>query len=57
MHLQEQSEQQVADAVSALVKKGFSVYQVEEEKRSLEDIFLEMTTKGSFGKMPIFQNE
>ena len=47
VHLQEQSEQQVADAVSTLVKNGFSVYRVEEEKRSLEEIFLEMTTKGS----------
>lgn len=46
VHLQEQSEQQVADAVSALVNNGFSVYRVEEEKRSLEDIFLEMTTEG-----------
>lgn len=33
----------VAETIRILVKDGFSIYRVEEEKRSLEDIFLQMT--------------
>lgn len=38
-----QTNDQVAKAVQSLVQSGFSIYRVEEEKRSLEDIFLQMT--------------
>lgn len=41
--LNERSDEKVAQAVHSLVHDGFSVYRVEEEKRSLEDIFLQMT--------------
>lgn len=37
------SDENVADAVHNLVNNGFSIYRVEEEKKSLEDIFLQMT--------------
>lgn len=37
------SDEKVAESVSALVNDGFSIYRVEEEKRSLENIFLQMT--------------
>lgn len=37
------TDQQVARCVSMLVQDGFSVYRVEEQTRSLEDIFLHMT--------------
>ncbi len=40
------SDETVADAVRILVEKGFSIYRVEEEKSSLEDIFLQMTKEG-----------
>jgi len=41
--LAEHSNEKVAKAVHCLVQDGFSIYRVEEEKRSLEDIFLQMT--------------
>jgi len=44
--LPESSDQHVAQAVQELVQNGFKVYRAEEEKRSLEDIFLDMTAGG-----------
>lgn len=44
LYFQETSDQEVAKIVSILAKEGFSIYRVEEEKRSLEDIFLQMTS-------------
>ncbi|WP_274307909.1 ABC transporter ATP-binding protein [Solibacillus daqui] len=41
--LDECSDEKVAQIVQILVQDGFSVYRVEEEKQSLEDIFLQMT--------------
>lgn len=43
--LLEYSNEKVADVVRILVEDGFSIYRVEEEKRSLEDIFLQMTAE------------
>lgn len=37
------SNEEVAEVVHTLVRDGFSIYRVEEEKKSLEDIFLQMT--------------
>jgi len=37
------ADQQVADIVKSLVQNGYSVYRVEEERKSLEEIFLELT--------------
>ena len=44
--MHEQSDQGIANVVRTLVQDGFSIYRVEEEKRSLEDIFLSMTSEG-----------
>ncbi|MGE7021313.1 ABC transporter ATP-binding protein [Solibacillus cecembensis] len=41
--LDECSDEKVAQIVQILVQEDFSVYRVEEEKQSLEDIFLQMT--------------
>ncbi|SFD68846.1 ABC-2 type transport system ATP-binding protein [Lentibacillus persicus] len=41
--LQEGSDTHVAQAVRMLVQDGYNVYRIEEAKRSLEDIFLDMT--------------
>ncbi|MEG0470864.1 MAG: bacitracin ABC transporter ATP-binding protein, partial [Solibacillus sp.] len=41
--LDECVDEKVAQIVQILVQGGFSVYRVEEEKQSLEDIFLQMT--------------
>lgn len=41
--LSEHSNDKVAEVVKILVEGGLSIYRVEEEKRSLEDIFLQMT--------------
>lgn len=41
--LDECSDEKVAQIIQILVQEGFSVYRVEEEKQSLEDIFLQMT--------------
>jgi len=38
------SDEKVAHIVQILVQEGISIYRVEEEKRSLEEIFLQMTT-------------
>ncbi len=42
--MDECSDEKVAKIVQILVQDGVSIYRVEEEKRSLEDIFLQMTT-------------
>lgn len=47
--LSELSNDKVAEAVRTLVLDGFSIYRVEENKRSLEDIFLQMTKEGKQG--------
>ncbi|WP_042148642.1 ABC transporter ATP-binding protein [Paucisalibacillus sp. EB02] len=41
----EQNDENVATVVRLLVENGFSIYRVEEEKRSLEDTFLQMTAE------------
>ncbi|MBN6206820.1 ABC transporter ATP-binding protein [Ralstonia pickettii] len=41
--LNESSDESIAEAVRLLVQQGQSIYRVEEEKRSLEEIFLQMT--------------
>lgn len=41
--LENSSDQKVAEAVAVLVETGFAVYRVEEQKSSLEEIFLQMT--------------
>jgi len=43
--LQEDADEKIAAAVRTLVRDGVSVYRIEEEKRSLEDVFLQMTGK------------
>lgn len=43
--LKDPSNGNVSKAVRFLVEGGFSVYRVEEEKKSLEDIFLQMTSE------------
>ncbi|MCF3944980.1 ABC transporter ATP-binding protein [Oceanobacillus alkalisoli] len=45
--LQESSNEMVAETVRLLVQANLSIYRVEEEKRSLEDIFLSMTREDS----------
>src|SRR5699024_486099 len=45
--LSNQTDEKVAYVVHALVQDGFSIYRVEEEKSSLEDIFLQMTKEGA----------
>ncbi|HLR65742.1 MAG TPA: ATP-binding cassette domain-containing protein [Virgibacillus sp.] len=47
IYIEESSDEQIAKVVHSLVHDGFSVYRVEEEKRSLEDIFLQMTSEGN----------
>ncbi len=39
------ADQQVADVVKSLVQNDYSIYRVEEERKSLEEIFLELTGK------------
>ncbi|WMV74868.1 ABC transporter ATP-binding protein [Geobacillus thermodenitrificans] len=46
IYLYEQSDEAVAAVVETLVDEGYSVYRVEEEHQSLEDIFLKMTAGG-----------
>ncbi|GAB2572820.1 ABC transporter ATP-binding protein [Gracilibacillus alcaliphilus] len=41
--IQTTADEEVASIVQYLVEQGFAIYRVEEEKRSLENIFLEMT--------------
>jgi len=43
------SNEEVAQVIRTLVQEGFSIYRVEEEKRALEDIFLQMTKEESAG--------
>lgn len=43
--LNETSDERVAQAVRHLVQDGYSVYRIEEEKRSLEQIFLQLTAE------------
>ncbi|MGX6445717.1 ABC transporter ATP-binding protein [Neobacillus sp. K501] len=47
--LHERSEENIARIVHMLVQDGFSIYRVEEEKRSLEEIFLQMTAEAKAG--------
>ena len=39
------SNEKVAEIVKSLVQNDYSIYRVEEEKKSLEEIFLELTGK------------
>lgn len=43
INLQVEDDEQVAASIDYLVQQGFSIYRVQEETRSLENIFLEMT--------------
>lgn len=43
--LSDHSDEKVAKAIHTLVHEGYSIYRVEEEKRSLEDTFLQMTAE------------
>ncbi len=47
--LQAEDDEQVAGSIQYLVQQGFSIYRVQEEKRSLENIFLEMTREEQAG--------
>lgn len=49
IYLENGSNQNVANAVRTLVQDGYSVYRVREDKRSLEDIFLQLTTEEKIG--------
>lgn len=40
------TDEQIAQANQLIVNNNISVYRIEEEKRTLEDIFLELTAKG-----------
>lgn len=43
LYLPQSSDEAVSNAVTELIMNRFSVYRVQEEKKSLEDIFLELT--------------
>ncbi len=45
VYLDHVSDEKVAYAIEALVKNGIPIYRVHEEKKSLEDLFLEMTAE------------
>ncbi|MFD2762405.1 ABC transporter ATP-binding protein [Lentibacillus juripiscarius] len=47
LYLHEHSDEYVAQVIRALVEEGIAVYRVEEQKRSLEDIFLQMTKRNA----------
>jgi lantibiotic transport system ATP-binding protein len=47
--LYEYSNERVAEVVRILAQEGFSIYRVEEQKRSLEEIFLQMTKGENVG--------
>jgi len=47
--IQDCSDSNVAEAVGVLVQAGLAVYRVEEEKKSLEEIFLQMTKEENAG--------
>jgi len=46
--LHEKSDEAIAKAVALLVREGYDIYRVEEERRSLEHVFLQMTTGDVF---------
>lgn len=46
LFLSQCTDEEVADAIRFLVEAGHSIYRVEEKKRSLEEIFLELTAEG-----------
>ncbi len=46
IYLSDFTNEEVARAIQILVQEGLSIYRVQEEKRSLEDIFLRMTSEG-----------
>lgn len=43
LYLPHSSDEAISSVIAELVQNGFSVFRVEEEKKSLEDIFLELT--------------
>jgi len=45
IYLEDSSDEKVAKAVKSLVDNDYSIFRVEEEKKSLEEIFLELTGK------------
>ena len=47
IYLNESSDEQVAGAIRVLVENDYSIYRVEEEKHTLEDIFLQMTKESN----------
>ncbi len=47
--LSEFTDEEIANAIQFLVQKQIAIYRVEEEKRSLEDIFLQMTREDQVG--------
>ncbi|MFC4402211.1 ABC transporter ATP-binding protein [Gracilibacillus xinjiangensis] len=49
LSLLNRTDEKVAEAVKYLVQEGFSIYRVEEEKKSLEDVFLQMTKEEHVG--------
>ncbi|KAB8137846.1 bacitracin ABC transporter ATP-binding protein, partial [Gracilibacillus oryzae] len=49
LSLLDHSDKNVASAIEYLVQNGLSIYRVEEEKKSLEEIFLQMTREEQAG--------
>ncbi|PWU70324.1 ABC transporter ATP-binding protein [Gracilibacillus dipsosauri] len=49
IYLTEHTDEKVAEAIRFLVQKDIAIYRVEEEKRSLEEIFLQMTREEQAG--------
>lgn len=45
IYLENSSDEKVAQVVKSLVENNYSIFRVEEEKKSLEEIFLELTGK------------
>lgn len=45
LYIEDSTDERVAEIVKSLVQNDFSIYRVEEEKKSLEEIFLELTGK------------
>jgi ABC-type multidrug transport system ATPase subunit len=43
---EDMADEQVATIISILVYDGLAVYRVEEKRKSLEDIFLDLTSEG-----------
>lgn len=46
LYFEGMSDDRIAQIIDTLVHHSYSIYRVEEEKKSLEDIFLELTGKG-----------